>query len=130
MTSHPQQHLDIYKLPRESIDYLQMAAEDSEVLSQDVTRRNELIGELYKRPGVEPYHPHNFVPPGGEPDAYLVPANAEIAKLTPPKSFEEHVERFHLIFPALMIFNRYKVGFALRDHPDLERKVVKRKREL
>lgn len=30
-----------------------------------------------------------FVPPGGDPDAHLVLANAEITKLTPPKSFEE-----------------------------------------
>ena len=92
--------LDIYKLPRASVDveamaqelarYLQMTAEDAEVLSQDPTRRDELVAELYKQPGVKPNsYASQFVPLGGDPDAHLVPANAEIAKLTPPKSFEE-----------------------------------------
>ena len=92
-------YIDVYKLPRESVDvegiaqqlagYLQMAAEDAEVLRTDPTRRDKLIAELYKMPDVQPYHPSNFVPLGGDPDVYLVPANAKIAELTPPKSFEE-----------------------------------------
>ena len=93
-------HLDIYKVPRASVDveaiaqglarYLQMTAEDTEVLSQDPTRRDKLVAELYKRPGVKPNcFASQFVQPGGDPDAHLVPANAEIAKLTPPKTFEE-----------------------------------------
>ncbi|KAI1791672.1 hypothetical protein LXA43DRAFT_1181574 [Ganoderma leucocontextum] len=106
--------LDVYKMPRQSVDvealaqelarYLQMTAEDTEVLSQDPTRRDELIGELYKQLG--------------------------IAKLTPRKSFEERVERLHLAFAAMMVFNQYKVGYALRDLPDLERKVERRRHEL
>ena len=93
-------HLDVYKLPRALVNveamaqelarYLQMTAEDTEVLSQDPTRRDKLIAELYKQPGVKPNsYASQFVQPGGDPDAHLVPANAEIAKLTPPKSFEE-----------------------------------------
>ena len=93
-------HLDIYKVPRASVDveaiaqglarYLQMTAEDTEVLSQDPTRRDKLVAELYKQPGVKPNcYASQFVQPGGDPDAHLVPANAEIAKLTPPKTFEE-----------------------------------------
>ncbi|KAM5539584.1 hypothetical protein V8D89_006693 [Ganoderma adspersum] len=133
--------LDIYKLPRASVDveamaqelarYLQMTAEDAEVLSQDPTRRDELIAELYKQPGVKPNsYASQFVPLGGDPDAHLVPANAEIAKLTPPKSFEDRVHRLHLAFAALMVYNQYKVGYALLDLPDLERKVERRRHEI
>ncbi|KAI1791675.1 hypothetical protein LXA43DRAFT_1181577 [Ganoderma leucocontextum] len=133
--------LDVYKVPRQSVNvealaqelarYLQMTAEDTEVLSQDPTRRDNLIWELYKQPGVKPNcYASQFVPPGGDPDAHLVPANAEIEKLTPPKSFEERVKRLHLAFAAMMVFNQYKVGYALRDLPDLERKVERRRHEL
>ena len=92
--------LDIYKVPRASVDveaiaqelarYLQITAEDTQVLSQDPARRDKLIAELYQQPGIKPNsYASQFVPSGGDPDAHLVPANAEIAKLTPPKSFEE-----------------------------------------
>ena len=94
---HP---LDQYKLPRASVDveslaqelsrYLKITAEDTEFLSHDATRRDELVAELYQHPDVKPSIASNqFVPLGGDPDAHLVPANAEIARLTPPKTLEE-----------------------------------------
>ncbi|PIL24472.1 hypothetical protein GSI_14226 [Ganoderma sinense ZZ0214-1] len=130
--------LDMYKIPRASVDaeaiaqglarYLQMTAEDTEVLSQDPTRRDKLIAELYEQPGLKPNcYASQFVPPGGDPDAHLVPANAEIAKLTPPKSFED---RLHLAFAAMMVYHQYKVAYALRGMPDLERRVRIRRREI
>ncbi len=105
--------LDIYKVPRASVDveamaqelarYLQMTAEDTEVLSQDPTRRDQLIAELYKQPGVKPNsYASQFVPPSGDPDAHLVPANAGIAKLTPPKSLEEYAPNLRRCLPLLI----------------------------
>ncbi|PIL24421.1 hypothetical protein GSI_14175 [Ganoderma sinense ZZ0214-1] len=118
-------------MAQELARYLQMTAEDTEVLSQDPTRRDKIIAELYKQPGLKPNcYASQFVSPGGDPDAHLVPANDEIAKLTPPKSFEDRVNRLHLAFAAMMVYNQYKVAYALRDLPHLELKVQARRREI
>ena len=92
--------LDLYKLPRQQVDvealaqemarYLRITAEDAEYLSYDPARRDAIIAELYTLPGVKPSPWANqFVAEGQNPDEYLVPANAAIAELTPPKSLEE-----------------------------------------
>lgn len=92
--------LDMYKVPKASVNiealateyarYIQMTGEDTEVLSQDPTRRDQIIADLYKQPTVKPSpYASQFVQPNGNPDDYLIPANAEIARLTPLTSFEE-----------------------------------------
>lgn len=96
-SQHP---LDQYKVPRESVDveslaqelsrYLKITAEDTEFLNHDATRRDKLIAELYQHPDVKSsVAPNQFVPLGGDPDAHLVSANAEIERLTPPNTLEE-----------------------------------------
>lgn len=91
--------IDIYKLPRESVDveavaqemtrYLKMAGEDTEFLSYDPPRRDKLIAELYATEGVKPFQYADQIVGDGNPDDYLRAANAAIAELTPPKSFKE-----------------------------------------
>ncbi|TCD61734.1 hypothetical protein EIP91_008001 [Steccherinum ochraceum] len=131
----------MHKLPKESVDveaiatelarYLKMSSEDAEVLSQDPTRRDKLIAELYKHPGVKPsHHASQFVQPGGNPDDYLVPANAAIARLTPPKSFEDRIMRLHIVWPASMVFHQYKIVYALLDQPNLLEKVIMRNHQI
>ena len=96
-SQHP---LDQYKVARETVDveslaqelsrYLKITAEDTEFLSHDATRRDELVAELYQHPDVKSsVAPNQFVPLGGDPDAHLGPANVEIERLTPPKTLEE-----------------------------------------
>ncbi|KAI0779287.1 hypothetical protein C8Q74DRAFT_1315944 [Fomes fomentarius] len=129
--------IDIYKLPRESVDveaiaqemtrYLKMAAEDTEFLSYDSPRRDKLIAELYSTEGVMPFQYADQIVGDGNPDDYLRAANAAIAELTPPKSFKDRVLRLHIAFPALLVFNQFKFGYALSDHYDLMMQVMKRK---
>ena len=97
----PFQHvLDQYKIPRESVDiealaqglayYFKITGEDTQFLSNHAARRDELFAEFYKYPGVKPsVAASEFVPLGGDPDTHLVPANAMIERLTPPKTMEE-----------------------------------------
>ncbi|KAI1791674.1 hypothetical protein LXA43DRAFT_1010028 [Ganoderma leucocontextum] len=133
--------LDRYKVPKQSVNveaiaqqfarYLKITAEDTQYLSYHPTRRDELVAELYKHPDLKSsVSPHQFVQPGGDPDAHLIPANAEIERLTPPKTLEERVARLHYAAAALMVFNQYKVIYALSDHHDLETRVTKRKRQI
>ncbi|TCD64270.1 hypothetical protein EIP91_004309 [Steccherinum ochraceum] len=133
--------LDMYKLPKASVNveaiatqltrYLQIAAEDTEVLSQDPTRRDRIMAELYKNPEVKPNpYASQFVQPGSNPDDYLIPANAEIERLTPPKTFEDRIARLHIAWPAMMVFQQYKIGYALRGMPDMLSKVQRRKRQI
>ncbi|EPQ59136.1 hypothetical protein GLOTRDRAFT_125447 [Gloeophyllum trabeum ATCC 11539] len=65
--------------------------------------------------------PAAFIPEGGNPDDHLIPADAEIANLTPPKSLEDRVGRLHLVTAAMLVFEQYKVMLALADFPDLWR---------
>ncbi|KAI0779303.1 hypothetical protein C8Q74DRAFT_1258355 [Fomes fomentarius] len=105
--------------------------EDTEFLSYDPTRRDKLIAELYATEGVRPQqYADQIVPPGGDPDEYLRSANTAIAELTPPKSFEERLVRLHIAFPALQVFNQFKFGYALLDHNDLARQVMRRQTAL
>ncbi|TCD64272.1 hypothetical protein EIP91_004311 [Steccherinum ochraceum] len=133
--------LDMYKLPKDSVNveaiatelarYLQMTSEDAEVLSQDPTERDKHIAELYSHPDVKPNpYASQFVQPGGNPDDYLIPANAAIARLTPPSTLKDRVMRFHITFPAMMVFEQYKIAYALLDLPHLLRKVHKRRHEI
>ncbi|TCD60486.1 hypothetical protein EIP91_010018 [Steccherinum ochraceum] len=133
--------LDQYRVERASVDveflaagiarYLQVIAEDAEALSQDPHRRDKLFAEIRSQPGVRtsPYASQS-VKPGEDPDLYLVPANAAIDSLTPPSSFEDRVKRMHIAFPAMMVYNEYKLKFALVDHPDLRHKVDIRRQQI
>lgn len=89
-----------YKVPRESVDvealaqehfyYLRICAEDAEYLSTDPTLRDKLIAEFNAHPDVKPkLSADAFVANGERPEVHLVPANAKIEELTPPKSFKE-----------------------------------------
>ncbi|PIL24477.1 hypothetical protein GSI_14231 [Ganoderma sinense ZZ0214-1] len=138
-SQHPS---DQYKATRESVDveslaqelsrYLKITAEDTEFLSHHASHRDELFAELYKQFDVKsgPFSANQFVQVGGNPDAHLVPANAEIERLTPPKTLEDRVARLHVASAALVVFNQYKVGYALLDHPDLERQLQQRKTQI
>ena len=96
-----QQLLDKYKAPRASVDveslaqelsrYLKITAEDTEFLSYHPARRDELVAELYQQPDVKSgfFSATQFVQVGGDPDTHLIPANAEIERLTPPATLEE-----------------------------------------
>ncbi|KAI0779289.1 hypothetical protein C8Q74DRAFT_1315946 [Fomes fomentarius] len=118
--------IDSYKVPRENFDVealaqepqYEMITEDTEFLSYDPNRHG----------GVRPHHyADQVVPPGGDPEEYLRPANAAITELTPPKSFKDRVLRLHISFPALQVFDQFKFGYALLDHHDLMRQIMKRK---
>ncbi|KAI0671283.1 hypothetical protein C8Q78DRAFT_850523 [Trametes maxima] len=137
--------LDKYKVPREQVDvealaqelarYNQICAEDTEFLDYDHAARDRITAELYANPDCKPSaFPHDTVGGDDEPlekyDAYLAQVNAAIADLTPPKSLEDRVVRNHLAFAALMVFMRYKVGYALLDHYDLRMKVIRRYSDL
>ncbi|KAI1791671.1 hypothetical protein LXA43DRAFT_389864 [Ganoderma leucocontextum] len=133
--------LDRYKVPRRSVNvealaqqlarYLKVTAEDTQYLSKHATRRDELFAELYKHPDVKSsVAPQEFVQLGSDPDAHLIPANAEIERLTPPKTIEDRVARLHVAAAALMVFNQYKVMYALLDHADLRSQVTRRKRQI
>ena len=143
--------MDVERLAQELARYLKISTEDAEYLSCHVTRRDEIIAELYRHPDVKPsIAADNFVPPDGDPDVHLVPANAEIERLTPPKTLEEYVpfllyralwlfyslhalsrvRRFHLAMAATMVFNQFKVYYALLDYPDLEMQVQIRKERM
>ncbi|KAM5538022.1 hypothetical protein V8D89_008219 [Ganoderma adspersum] len=126
--------LDKYKIPRESVDiealaqglayYFKITAEDTQFLSKHIARHDELFAEFYKLPGVKPsVAACEFVPLGGDPDTHLVPANAQIERLTPPKMIEDRVARLHVAFAALMVYNQYKVMYPLFDHRDLQLQV-------
>ncbi|TBU35440.1 hypothetical protein BD311DRAFT_679651 [Dichomitus squalens] len=139
--STPNYSLDVYKIPRSLVDvealaqqasrYLKIAAEDTEFLSHHATRRDELIAELYRRPGVKPNaNPDLFVPLGGDPDVYFIPANAAIERITPPKTLEERVKRLHLAATAMSIFSRFKITYGLLDHPDLEMQYQRRRTQI
>lgn len=90
-----------YKVPRESVDvealaqqaarYMIIAAEDSEVLNRDPTRRNELYAQVSNRPDVKPgaFAPEEMVAFGEDPDVYLNRVDEELQKKTPPNSLEE-----------------------------------------
>ncbi|KAI1791677.1 hypothetical protein LXA43DRAFT_389838 [Ganoderma leucocontextum] len=136
-----QHHLDKYKVPRESVDveslaqelcrYLKITAEDTEFLSDHPARRDELTAKLYKQPGVQRnFSANQFVPRGGDPDTHLIPANAEIERLTPPATLEDRVARLQVASAALLVFTQYKVGYALLGHSDLERQVQQRKKQI
>ena len=86
----PRESVDVESLAQELSRYLKITTEDTEFLSLHATSRDELITELYKQPDVKsgPLSANQFVQ-GGDPEAHLVPANAEIERLTPPKTLEE-----------------------------------------
>ncbi|PIL24476.1 hypothetical protein GSI_14230 [Ganoderma sinense ZZ0214-1] len=130
-----------YKVPRASVNvealaqqlawYFKITAEDTQFLHKHATRRDELFAELYSNPDVKPsVAPHQFVPLGSDPDTHLIPANAEIERLTPPKTIEDRVARVHYAAAALMVFNQYKVNLALLDYADLRLQVIRRKRQI
>ncbi|TCD60870.1 hypothetical protein EIP91_009389 [Steccherinum ochraceum] len=127
--------LDMSKLSEDSVDveaiatelarYTKITSEDAEVLSHDPTRRDKLIAELYRNPAVRPEHQIlQIVAPGGNPDDYLGPANAAIASLTPPKSFEDRITRLHIAWPAATVYFQHKVVFALPGSSKLMDKVM------
>ncbi|PIL24480.1 hypothetical protein GSI_14234 [Ganoderma sinense ZZ0214-1] len=129
--------LDQYKVPRESVDiealvqrmawYFKVAAEDTQFLHKHPARRDELFAELYKHPDVKPSVAANqFVPLGRDPDTHLIPADAEIERLTPPKTIEDRVARLHIAWAALMVYNKYKVRYPLLNHSDLGLQVDRR----
>ncbi|TBU46769.1 hypothetical protein BD309DRAFT_887877 [Dichomitus squalens] len=135
--STPTYHLDVYKIPRESVDvealaqqacrYLKIAAEDAEFLSYHATRRDEIVAELYRQPGIKhDTSPGQFVPLGGDPDVHLIPANVVIEQLTPPKSLEDRVKRLHFAAAAMSVFGQFKITYGLLDHPDLEMQYQRR----
>ncbi|TBU52312.1 hypothetical protein BD310DRAFT_940554 [Dichomitus squalens] len=139
--SAPIYDLDVYKIPRNLVDvealaqqasrYLKIAAEDAEFLSYHATRRDEIVAELYRQPGIKPdTSPDQFVPQGGDPDVHLIPANAVIEQLTPPKSLEERVKRLHFAAAAMSVFSQFKIAYGLLDHPDLERQYQRRKTQI
>ena len=97
---HAMSCVDMYKVPRELVDveaiaqeltrYLKITAEDTQYLSYHATERDRLIAELYKHPDLKPnVFADQFVQLGQDPDIHLIPANAEIDRLTPPKTLEE-----------------------------------------
>ncbi|PIL24474.1 hypothetical protein GSI_14228 [Ganoderma sinense ZZ0214-1] len=137
-SQHP---LDMYKVPRELVDveaiaqeltrYLKITAEDTQYLSYHATERDRLIAELYKHPDLKPsVAPSQFVQVGQDPSVHLIPVNAEIDRLTPPKTLEERVARLHYAAAALMVFNQFKIVYGIAHHHDLEMQVVRRKREI
>ena len=90
----------MYKIPRNLVDveaiaqelarYLKITAEDTQFLHYHATERDRLIAELYKNPDLKSsVAPHQFVQLGEDPDTHLIPVNAEIDRLTPPKTLEE-----------------------------------------
>ena len=84
----PRALVNVEALAQQLALYLKITAEDTQFPSKHATRRDELFVELYKRSEVKPnVAPTQFVPlGGGDADIHLVPANAEIEKLTPPKT--------------------------------------------
>ena len=91
---------DMYKVPRNLVDveaiaqeltrYLKITDEDTQYLHYHATERDRLIAELYKNPDLKSsVAPHQFVQSGEDPDTHLIPVNAEIDRLTPPKTLEE-----------------------------------------
>ncbi|KAI1788748.1 hypothetical protein LXA43DRAFT_974615 [Ganoderma leucocontextum] len=139
MSSDSSYSLDIYKVPRESVDvealaqelvrYLKVAGEDTEHLSYHATRRDELVAELYARSEVKK-SASEHVPPGGDPDPYLCAANAAIEGVTPPLTLEDRVARFHFAANAFLVFNEFNVVHALLDYPDLQLRVEARTTQL
>ncbi|KAI0349824.1 hypothetical protein OH77DRAFT_1431658 [Trametes cingulata] len=131
---------DKYKIPRSQVDleaiaqqmflYLRVHAEDTQFLSYDPTRRDQIIAELYAHPDCKPScWPQDIVGanlPLEKYDEYLAHANDAIAQLTPPKSLEDRVVRSHIAIAATMVFSQYKVRYALQDHHDLFLRVGKR----
>ncbi|KAI0349822.1 hypothetical protein OH77DRAFT_1431655 [Trametes cingulata] len=132
--------IDKYKIPRAQVDvealaqqmflYLRIHAEDTQFLSYDPTRRDQIIAEMYAHPDCKPScWPCDIVGanmPLEKYDEYLAHANDAIAQLTPPKSLEDRVVRAHIAVAASMVFSQYKVGYALQDHHDLFNRVGKR----
>ena len=97
-------HIEKYKVPRNLIDveaiaqtmarYLIISSEDTEFLSYDPTRRDQIIAQLQAQPGFKRSSwPCDIVGGSDLPlekyDEYLAKADAGIAQLTPPKSLEE-----------------------------------------
>ncbi len=98
-SQHP---LDKYKVTSELVNveslaqelsrYLKITAEETEFLSYHPTERDKLITELHKHPDLKSnVAPHQSVQfgEGEDPDTHLILANAEIERLTPPKTLEE-----------------------------------------
>ncbi|EJF66301.1 hypothetical protein DICSQDRAFT_152266 [Dichomitus squalens LYAD-421 SS1] len=139
--STPSYDLDVYKIPRNLVDvealaqqasrYLKIAAEDAEFLSYHATRRDEIVAELYRQPGIKPNtSPDQFVPQGADPDVHLIPADAVIEELTPPKTLEDRVKRLHFAAAAMSVFSRFKITYGLLDHPDLEMQYQRRRTQI
>ncbi|KAI0748722.1 hypothetical protein C8Q80DRAFT_1121070 [Daedaleopsis nitida] len=113
------QKVDTEYLGRRWARYIQIASEDAEVLSQlDPTLRDHLIKRLYDSgEGAENAFPEQFVEFDDDPDPFLKAVDEKIDGLTPPKNSEERVLRAHLANAAMMVFQHYKIHYALMDLP-------------
>ncbi|KAI0363271.1 hypothetical protein BV20DRAFT_975867 [Pilatotrama ljubarskyi] len=131
--------IDKYKIPRAQVNvealaqqmflYLRVHAEDTQFLSHDPTRREQIIAEMYAHTDRKPFcWPPALVAAdlAEQYDGYLAQADDAIARLTPPKSLEDRVLRAHVALAATMVFRQYKIAYALQDHQDLAEQVAKR----
>ncbi|KAI9001263.1 hypothetical protein BD414DRAFT_404324 [Trametes punicea] len=130
----PRAQVDVEQIAQDFFTYLRVTAEDAEILSHDVARRDALIAKLYANPAVKPSSmPDDMVGVDPSPEQYndyLKHANAAIARLTPPKSLDDRVLRLHMAAAAMNVFREYKISYALQDHYDLKMKIFRRYNKL
>ena len=90
--SVPSARIDVEALAQEWVRYLQMTAEDAEILARDPATRDAIIAELYANPATKPsFWPSDTVGdnlPIEKYDEYLAHANEAIAHYTPPRSMQ------------------------------------------
>ena len=72
--------VDVEALAQRVAHYMQIVAGDTEILSRDPTRRDELYAQFNTRPDVKPgpFAPETLVPFGEDPDVYLNHADEEL----------------------------------------------------